>query len=252
TVDSVHCSALFEGSGFIQCAHGRFPIPAPATQEILTGIPLRQIDEAMEFVTPTGAAIVAEYAASFGPHPTMYSLKTGYGLGSREIPSRPNLLRAILAESEDSNEANQIVEIHCNLDDSTPEIISHCIDRAIVEGALDAFVTPATMKKNRPGFLLTLLCLPDDLEKFSRLILRETTAFGLRFQTKQRHTLDRKTKQVSTPYGEIAVKIGSLNSEILQCSPEFESCRSAANKHQVPLRQVYLAARLAADKNVKS
>ncbi|MFV0338664.1 MAG: nickel pincer cofactor biosynthesis protein LarC [Chthoniobacterales bacterium] len=246
-IDSLHCSTLFEGSGFIHCAHGRFPLPAPATQEILTGIPLRQIEEPFEFVTPTGAAIVAEYATTFGPQPEMRTLKIGYGLGSRELSSRPNILRAILAEAEDNSPANQIIEIQCNLDDTTPEILATVIDRTLAEGVLDAFVSPVTMKKNRPGFLLTLLCLPKDLEKFTHLILRETTAFGLRFQTKQRHTLQRHTERVATPYGEIEIKIGSLGDEVLQRSPELESCRAAAEKHQIPIRKIYLAAQVAAE-----
>ncbi|MGC1479735.1 MAG: nickel pincer cofactor biosynthesis protein LarC [Chthoniobacterales bacterium] len=242
-IQRVLVSRLFEGTGFIQCAHGQFPLPAPATLEILAGIPLSQIDEPLEFITPTGAAIVAEYGESFGTMPALRVRRIGYGLGTRDTAPRPNVLRAVLADSEDADpESDTVTQIETNLDDCTPELIAACTEKLLADGALDVFTTPVQMKKNRPGILLTVLCEPAAADKFATTILRETTAFGVRLHDTRRRKLTREIRTVDTPYGPIEVKFGTLGSDRLQASPEYESCRAAAIRHHAPLKDVYQSA----------
>jgi uncharacterized protein (TIGR00299 family) protein len=242
----VLASSLVEGSGFIDCAHGRFPLPAPATLEILAGIPLRQIDEPMEFITPTGAALLAEFAADFGPMPTLAVERIGYGVGTRNSPHRPNVLRAVLGETADASETDTVTELETNLDDLTPELAAAAVEKLLAVGALDAFVTPVQMKKGRPGFRLTALVDPPRADEFARLILRETSAFGVRMHECRRIKLRREMTSVETPFGPIAVKLGWLGDERVQAAPEFESCRAAAEAAGATVREVYLAAQAAA------
>lgn len=242
-IDRVLASNLFEGTGFIDCAHGRFPLPAPATLEILAGIPLSQINEPLEFITPTGAALVAEFAESFGPMPALRVQRIGYGLGTRDTSPRPNVLRAVLAESEPTpsatTETDTITQIETNLDDCPAEWIGSCTERLLADGALDVFTTPAQMKKNRPGLLLTVLCELADADRFAAMILRETTAFGVRLHDVRRQKLRREIRSIDTPFGPIDVKFGYLGDELVQTAPEYESCRHAADQHNVPLSEVY-------------
>lgn len=242
----VLASPLVEGSGFIDCAHGRFPLPAPATLEILAGIPLRQIDEPMEFITPTGAALLAEFAADFGPMPTLAVERIGYGVGTRNSPHRPNVLRAVLGETTDVSETDTVTELETNLDDLTPELAAAAVEKLLAVGALDAFVTPVQMKKGRPGFRLTALVDPPRADEFARLILRETSAFGVRMHECRRIKLRREMTSIETPFGPIAVKLGWLGDERVQAAPEFESCRAAAEAAGATVREVYLAAQAAA------
>ena len=255
-VEKIFVSPLIEGSGWIDCAHGKFPIPAPATLELLAGIPLLQTGEPFEFITPTGAAIVAEFGAKFGPMPRMKIEKIGYGLGTRELPDRPNVLRAVLGESEISTaepdaagyETDTITRIETNIDDLSPEITGAVVDKLLAAGALDVFITPVLMKKNRPGQLLGVLCENGDIQKIADLIFAETTSFGLRMDEVRRLKLARKFEKVRTPHGEITVKIGLKNGEVIQVAPEFESVRAAADKSGKPLRVVFDAAREAASR----
>ncbi len=243
-VERVLASPLRDGRGFAKMAHGTFPIPAPATVEILAGIALEQIDEPHEMITPTGAAIVAEFAESFGLMPAMRIERVGYGVGQRDHPHRPNVLRAILGETEAAGaEADLVARIETNLDDLSPEITATVIERLLVAGALDAFLTPVQMKKNRPGVLLTALCETEAVDRLADLIFRETTSFGVRIDDVRRLKLDRRFETVATPFGEVVLKIGTRGSEVLQAAPEFESCRAAAEAAGVPLRVVFDAAR---------
>jgi uncharacterized protein (TIGR00299 family) protein len=235
-------SALVEGSGFIDCAHGKFPLPAPATLEILSGIPIRQIDEPMEFITPTGAALLAEFAGSFGPFPALAVERIGYGVGTRNTPNRPNVLRAVLGDTDETAESDTITEIETNLDDMSPELLGAATVKLLAAGALDVFVTPIQMKKNRPGSLLTVIVNPARANEFARMILRETTAFGLRMNDRRRLKLRREIITIETPYGKVEIKKGWLGGELLQSAPEFESCRAVAEKAGVPVRDVYTAA----------
>ena len=245
-VDHVSCGPLIEGSGHIHCAHGTFPLPAPATLGILKekGIPFRQVDEPWEHITPTGAAILAEFASSFGPIPEMAVTAIGYGLGSRRTPNRPNALRLILGESVESTKdwLEEVVELRCNLDDLTPEHAASALDSLINAGALDATLTPTVMKKGRSGWILEVLTQEDKAAELSELILRQTSAFGVRRHRMERLKLERHFEEVETKYGNITIKVGTLRGEVIQHSPEFSSCAKAANMHGVPVRKVHAAA----------
>jgi uncharacterized protein (TIGR00299 family) protein len=237
---------VVEGTGWIDCAHGRFPIPAPATLEILAtrGIPISQCDEPHELVTPTGAALLAEFVESFGPMRNLVAERIGFGLGTRDNETRPNVLRGILGESSSAPAAHDwktdtIAVLETNLDDITPEILGHFVEQALVAGALDVFHTPIQMKKNRPGVLLTVLCAEADADKFSEMILRETSAFGVRRYTSERRKLLREFITVETPYGEVKIKLGKLDGKVVQAAPEFESCKQLSEETKVPMKRIY-------------
>jgi uncharacterized protein (TIGR00299 family) protein len=250
----VLASALIEGHGWVKCAHGMLPIPAPATLEILSAraISLTQCDEPHELITPTGAALLAEFAESFGPLRDLAVTKIGYGLGTRDHRTRPNVLRACLcapaaaAPNAHDWETDAIAVLETNLDDLSSEVLGHFVETALAAGALDVFHTPIQMKKNRPGVLLTVLCAAPDADRFSSLILRETTAFGVRRTIAERRKLQREFVKVPTPHGEVTVKLGKLDGQIIQTAPEYESCRQLAEKAGVPLKEVFQAAAAAA------
>jgi pyridinium-3,5-bisthiocarboxylic acid mononucleotide nickel chelatase len=241
----VLASPVVEGSGWIRCAHGRFPIPAPATLEILGArrIPLTQCAEPYELVTPTGAALLAEFVEQFGPMQNLAAMRIGYGLGTRDNKTRPNVLRAILSDSSNQAahdwESDTITIIETNLDDVSPEILGYFTEHAFANGALDVFHMPAQMKKNRPGILLTVLCANADADKFAELILRETGSFGVRRYFAERRKLRRSSKTVRTEFGDVQVKLGMLDGQVLHVTPEFESARRVANECGVSLKQVY-------------
>ncbi|MEI6033361.1 MAG: nickel pincer cofactor biosynthesis protein LarC [Verrucomicrobiae bacterium] len=247
----VEASVPVEGTGWISCAHGQIPIPAPATLEILAGIPFRQVAEECEFITPTGAAILAEYCERFGPMGEMAIAKIGYGLGTRDTPPRPNVLRAVLGEPGGLNdsESDEISQIETNLDDTTPELAAAAMQRLFQAGALDVFFTSAQMKKCRPGFVLTVLCHPDKTGELTRILFTETSAFGVRIHRLRRYKLRREFRSVETPYGPVQIKLGFLGGDIVQAAPEFESCRAAAAAAGASVRDVHLAATIAAAPN---
>jgi uncharacterized protein (TIGR00299 family) protein len=262
----VLAAPVVEGTGWVDCAHGRFPVPAPATLAILgaRGIGVTQCDEPHELVTPTGAALLAEFVENFGPMQNLVAEKIGFGLGTRDHQTRPNVLRATLGESraEQSSlrsapprsrgsraksaerdwEMDKITVLETNLDDVSGEILGHFVETALTAGALDVFYTPIQMKKNRPGVLLTVLCAETDADKFSELILRETSAFGVRRTLAERRKLWREFIRVKTPLGEVTVKIGRLNGKVVQAAPEFESCKKLAVRAKIPLKRIYEAA----------
>ena len=246
-VEEVRVSPLAEGRGWVECAHGRFPVPCPATLEILAGIPLGQVDEPCELITPTGAAIAAEFGRSFGPMPTLRIQKIGYGIGSRDLPRRPNVLRAVLGETDSSTApapyaTDTVVRVETNLDDQSPEITGAVLNRLMEAGALDAILLPIQMKKNRPGVQLSVLCEEGALGRIADLIFAETTAFGIRMDRVERWKLERRFETVATPFGEITLKIGLRQGQVLQIAPEFESCRTASERTGQPLRAIYDAA----------
>jgi len=245
----VLASAVVEGTGWINCAHGRFPIPAPATLQILgaRGIPVSQCDEPNELVTPTGAALLAEFVEAFGPMQNLIAQKIGFGLGTRDNKTRPNVLRAILGESAAATsphdwQTDTISVLEANLDDINPELLGHFVEQALAAGALDVFHTAIQMKKNRPGVLLTLLCAETDADKFTEMLLRETTTFGVRRHVSERRKLAREFTSVKTIFGEVKVKLGKLDGKVIQAAPEFESCRKLSEQAKVPLKEVYSAA----------
>jgi uncharacterized protein (TIGR00299 family) protein len=241
---------VVEGTGWINCAHGRFPIPAPATLAILgaRGVAVTQCEEPNELVTPTGAALLAEFAESFGPMRGLVAEKIGFGLGARDNQTRPNVLRAVLGKSEGGTAASNdweidtIAVIETNLDDVNAEVLGHFVERAFGAGALDVFHTPIQMKKNRPGVLVTVLCAGADADKFAELMLTETSAFGVRRSVAERRKLHRELVEVKTPHGKVTVKLGKLNGKVVQASPEYESCKALAERTKVPLKEIYDAA----------
>jgi hypothetical protein len=240
---------VVDGTGWVDCAHGRFPVPTTATLEILRArnIPLTQCDEPHELVTPTGAALLAEFAESFAPMENLAAEKIGYGLGTRQNKTRPNVLRAILSSSQEMGattrdwETDRIAVLETNIDDCSSEVIGYFMERAFEAGALDVFHTPIQMKKNRPGIVLTVLCDWSSADQFTELLLRETSAFGVRRTAAERRKLLREVTQVTTPFGQATVKLGRLNGQVLHATPEFESCKQLARQAKVPLRTVYEA-----------
>lgn len=241
-IPQIQCSSLEEGTGFVDCAHGRFPLPAPATLEILAGIPLRQVEEPGERITPTGAALAVEFAESFGPMPRIAIERIGYGAGSRNPEGRPNVLRAVLGETCSDSQRDTVVEIDSNIDDLSPELLSAAATRLLAAGALDVFVTPIVMKKGRPAFQITVLTEPARADEFARAILRETSAFGVRMRTCERVKLRREIVDVNTIHGPVHVKHGWLGGDLVQTTPEFESCRAVAERTGVSVRDIYLEA----------
>jgi uncharacterized protein (TIGR00299 family) protein len=268
----VLAAPVVEGTGWVDCAHGRFPVPAPATLAILgaRGIGVTQCDEPHELITPTGAALLAEFAENFCPMQNLVAEKIGFGLGSRDNQTRPNVLRAVLGKGDKWQvtsgmkrgssvvschlspvtchlshldwETDRVAVLETNLDDVSGEILGHFVETALVAGALDVFHTPIQMKKNRPGVLLTVLCAETDADRFSEMILRETSAFGVRRTTAERRKLRREFSKVKTPFGEITLKIGRLNGKAVQAAPEFESCKKLAVRTKIPLKRIYEAA----------
>jgi hypothetical protein len=252
----VLASPVVEGTGWIECAHGRLPIPAPATLAILgaRGISLSQCDDPNELVTPTGAALLAEFVDAFGPMRAVVAERIGYGLGTRDNPRRPNALRAILGEASGewrvaSGEAaahdwetDTVVILETNLDDINAEILGNFMEKALAAGALDVFHTAIQMKKSRPGVLLTVLCAEADADRFSELLVRETSTFGIRRYSAERRKLRREFTTVQTQYGSVTVKLGKLDGKVLQTAPEFESCKRLAEQAKVPIKEVYEAA----------
>ncbi len=245
----VLAAPVVEGTGWIKCAHGRFPLPAPATLALLgaRGIAVTQCAEPNELVTPTGAALLAEFAETFSPMDNLVAEKIGFGIGTRDNLTRPNVLRAILGQAsakvQQDWETDRVAVLETNCDDINAEILGHVLETALAAGALDVFHTPIQMKKNRPGVLLTILCAETDADKFSALLLRETSAFGVRRTIAERRKLRREFADVKTKYGKVTVKLGRLNGELVQIAPEFESCKKLAVAAKVPLARVYEAAR---------
>ncbi|MCG3147589.1 MAG: Pyridinium-3,5-bisthiocarboxylic acid mononucleotide nickel insertion protein [Verrucomicrobiae bacterium] len=245
--DEIQASPVPLGSGFVETAHGRFPVPAPATLELLKGIPTQSANIAMELVTPTGAALMAEFCAKFAPIPAVRVEKIGYGAGSRDLDKTPNVLRAILGQVTGA-ENDVVAIIETNIDDMNPELFGDVMERVLAAGALDVFWTPVQMKKNRPGTLVTVLCEREATDRLVELLLRQTTSFGVRIHEAYRRKLTRAIVKVPTRYGEIECKIGRLNAIVVQRSPEFEACKRAAAQAGVAVREVYNeAARAAGD-----
>jgi uncharacterized protein (TIGR00299 family) protein len=243
-VDKWFCSHLNVGGGMVDCAHGRFPVPAPATADLLRGLPTYSAHIEKELVTPTGAALIRALAPTFGPQPAMRVHQIGYGAGTRNPKDFPNVLRLSLGEADEATTSNTdtVTILEAAIDDLSPQVLSYVAEKALAEGALDVMLTPVIMKKGRPGTLLTVLCNPSDSSALQQFILRETSTLGVRIHQEQRSCLDRAHTTVATPYGEIRMKLGSRNGEVFNAAPEFEDCRTAAAKHNVPLKLVQQAA----------
>jgi pyridinium-3,5-bisthiocarboxylic acid mononucleotide nickel chelatase len=237
-LDKVYSSALNVGEGVVDCAHGRLPVPAPATLKLLKGIPIFSTGVKTELTTPTGAAMIGFYADKFQSIPEMTITGDGYGAGSRIIPSIPNLLRVMVGEMS-LKEPENLVMIETNIDDMNPEIFDAVMESLFKEGALDVYFSSINMKKNRPATKVSVLAEKKAREVLSKILLRETTSFGVRFHEVGRLTLEREIQKLKTSYGVIKIKIGSLDGETVQATPEFEDCRNAALKKKVPVKKVY-------------
>jgi pyridinium-3,5-bisthiocarboxylic acid mononucleotide nickel chelatase len=240
------CSPLHVGSGMVQMAHGRFPIPPPAVTELLKGVPFYSSDIQGELLTPTGAAIITTVCSEYGPIPQMMTEATGYGAGTREYQDFPNVLRVLLGQTKaDAATEERLWMIETNLDDASPQIIGHMMDRVLELGALYCFFTAVQMKKNRPGVLLSVLCRPEEKEAVMKLLFTETTTLGVRSYEVNRRALRRTVVRVETQYGPIDVKVAHLDGRVVNEMPEFDQCREAASKANVPLKVVEEAARVA-------
>jgi len=241
-VDEWICSPLNVGGGTVECAHGTFPIPAPATLELLKHAPVYSGEIQKELVTPTGAAIVNVLASRFGHFPRMKTEKIAYGAGTRNFPGFPNVVRLSVGEGESDQAvaAEEITILEANLDDMTPQVFGYVMERALAAGALDVFGTAVQMKKSRPGTLLTVLCRPEDTASLRQLIFAETTTLGVRIRREQRATLARRYECVQTKWGEIRMKVANLNGtdSVTNYAPEYEDCRRIAEQQHVPLKAV--------------
>jgi uncharacterized protein (TIGR00299 family) protein len=279
-VDEIVCSPLNVGGGTVKCAHGELPVPAPATVELLKGVPVYSSGIKKELVTPTGAAIVKVLVSRFGEFPRMRIEQSGYGAGTRDFAGHANVVRLTVGEAPvpqglkpksiadddgtaeavplrgelqasgapryESNDSvllahtgsDTVIVLEANLDDLNPQVFGYVMDRLLEEGALDAFGMPVQMKKNRPGTLLTVLCKPEDADRLTQLIFAETTTLGVRRREEQRRTLARRWVAVSTQWGEVRMKIASMNGTVTNYAPEYEDCRRIASEKHVPLKTV--------------
>ena len=240
-VDRWYCSPVNVGSGFVDCAHGRFPVPAPATAALLRGIPTYSEGPAMELVTPTGAALLRALGCDFS-RPTAAFEHIGYGAGTRNPARFPNVLRLSIGEAVspigDTVSRETVSVLECAIDDLSPQIVAHATQLALEHGALDAMATSVVMKKGRVGTLVTILCCPADAPRFEELLFRETSTLGVRSRTEQRRCLDRAHVTVMTAYGKIRIKTAALDGIITHAQPEYEDCHARALEHRVPLKHV--------------
>ena len=236
------CSPLNVGGGSVACAHGTFPIPAPATLELLKNAPVYSGEVQKELVTPTGAAIVNVLASRFSNFPVMKPQRTGYGAGSRDFKGVPNVLRLTVGEAaqQDVLPANreEITILEANVDDMTPQVFGYVMERALELGALDAFGTAVQMKKNRPGMQLTVLCRPEDSQRLAKMIFSETTTLGVRMRQESRAVLARRHVNIRTQWGDVRMKLANLNGRVSNYAPEYEDCRRIAEAQHVPLKTV--------------
>ena len=237
------CSPLNVGGGTVKCAHGVFPVPAPATAELLQDAPTYSSGINAELVTPTGAALLRALEVEFAPQPPLRAERIGYGAGSRDLPGIANVVRitvgeAVALKTGAPDDSETIVVLETTVDDCTPQLLGYVLEQALAAGALDAFIVPVQMKKNRPGHLLTVLCRPEICDDIANLLLRETTTLGLRMRKEERRCLRREFENVTTPWGDVRVKLAYLGEELANAAPEFDDCRRLAEEHGVPLKKI--------------
>jgi uncharacterized protein (TIGR00299 family) protein len=238
-IHSVYASRIPLGSGFVQTAHGTIPIPVPATMALLQDIPVCQTEIPHEMVTPTGAALVKTFSRSFGPLPPMTIEKVGYGVGSRELPGRPNLFRLVVGKKADGDAVETIVVLESNIDDMNPEWAGFLMERLFTAGALDVVFHPIQMKKNRPGIQIQILGRPDAKDRLLNILFQESGTLGVRFAYTERQIVQREAVEIESPWGKIRAKKSIRNGEIVYLTPEYESCRELARARGVPLREIY-------------
>ncbi len=239
--DRVVCAPLNVGGGTVRCAHGVFPVPAPATVRLLTGVPTFSAGPRVELLTPTGALILTGAASEFGAQPPMRVTAVGYGAGDRDFADRPNVLRVLVGDSGPV-EAEPLVIVECEIDDMSPQVFGDVMDRLFEAGAADVFFSPVQMKKNRPGTLVTVLVGPQRRDAVVGLLFAETTTLGVRYHEVRRECLDREHRAVSTPYGEVRMKLGRRHGLLLNAAPEFDDCRRLSRERGVPVKDIQAAA----------
>jgi uncharacterized protein (TIGR00299 family) protein len=234
------------GQGTLECRHGKYPAPGPATLELLKGVPIYASSSSGELTTPTGAALLVTMAEQYGPRPSMRIERIGYGAGGRDIPGAANVLRVTLGEATALDRspvpAEKVAVIESTVDDMNPQIYGYFQEKALAAGALDVFAIPAQMKKNRPGMLLSVVCDPDRIDAMAALIFAETTTIGIRYTIAERRTLAREFHEVDTEFGMVTVKISSWAGRRVNFAPEYESCRRLAQDKGVALKDVIAAA----------
>ena len=231
-------SPLNVGSGTVQCAHGTFPVPAPATVRLLEGVPIYAGGVATELTTPTGALLVTGYASRFGPLPPMRVSGVGYGAGDKDFPAHPNVLRLLVGEAAGEATSEPIVTLECEIDDMNPQLFGPLMDRLYLVGALDVFYTPVQMKKNRPGTLVTVIAPPDRRQAIAGVLFAETTTIGVRYQEMRRERLEREVVEVATPLGPIRFKVARRDGRILNAAPEFDDCMRIAADRGIAIKDV--------------
>ena len=236
--EMIVASPLNVGSGTVSCAHGEFPVPAPATAQLLENAPIYSSGVQGELVTPTGALLVTEFASSYGPLPDMCVKQIGYGAGERDQKGSPNVLRLMIGDSTADTSMQRVLVMECEIDDMNPELFGVLMDRLYDGGALDVFYVPVQMKKNRPGTLVTVIASPNHREVLSDIIFRESTSIGLRFSEMTRECLDRSTTTVETPVGPVRVKVAQRGGRIINVAPEFEDCVRLATDCDIPVKEV--------------
>jgi len=237
-ISSLHASELPLGNGFVDAAHGRIPLPAPATVALLEGVPVRGSDSSFEMVTPTGAALVKGLVHSFGTLPPMIVEAVGYGVGSRNLPDRPNLLRMIIGRSS-GEDTETVIVLEANLDDINPEWLGFLMDRLFRAGALDVVFVPVQMKKNRPGTAIQVIGRPEHKDLLTEIIFSESTTLGIRFRFGERKALKRSFAELDSPWGKLNVKKIERPDGSSMLLPEFESCRTIAEERNIPLQEIY-------------
>ncbi|MDR3554281.1 MAG: nickel pincer cofactor biosynthesis protein LarC [Syntrophobacteraceae bacterium] len=247
-IERLYCSPFHVGAGTVECAHGILPVPAPATAELIKGKPIYSTGVQGELLTPTGAAILTTLSSGFGPSPGMTLEKIGYGAGTSE-PDMPNLLRIMIGEARDElrgYEKEQVAVLETNIDDMNPQVYDYLMSKMLEMEALDVFLSPVQMKKNRPGTLVSVICQPHLLERFTDFLLRETTTIGLRWRLENRFKARRTIREVQTVHGPVKCKFAETNDGVTNISPEYEDCRRITLEKNLSLKEVMEAAKAAA------
>jgi uncharacterized protein (TIGR00299 family) protein len=238
-IEKLFVSRIPVGSGMIDSAHGIIPVPSPATVALLKGVPIYESGQDVEMVTPTGAALVTSLAASFGTMPPMTIERVGYGVGTRTLSDRPNLLRIMIGSDAEKGSMDTVVLLESNLDDMSPELLGYLMDRLFEAGALDVSFSSIHMKKNRPGIRLQVIGRPQDKERLVGMVFKESTSLGIRISYTQREVLERNEVTVNSPWGKMTLTKVTDREKGSVLAPEYEECRRIAREHDLPLRDVY-------------